>query len=363
MAIWTGWGPNIYHLSKRAARIKQVMDAIQHHNLLTPFERRQFGQLHFNKPLPGFDPDNAAPLIYSLHELLGETWLGERVLDAYMYLLSCQLSAKLPNFALILDCFFHLELTNAFTERRLTSRLQKFREDILVRSPQFVAFLINKAGVHWAPLVVDLSSRVVLQGDSAGFSPQDNLSQMIEWWLGDVTPEGGVWHARSLEVEMQSVGSGSCGLASAGAIQSFLLAAAGRSSYEVLLPRNFAEWTDSTSPIVRRNWLQAIIQAAVTAHAAEVCKNCSEAVSGYNSHSSFRPQMIAIRISILPLLRPPLRLRLYFHPLPGFLCNLIPNLTQWTNPIQSQVLTQPTYFFRPHQCRRVGLQRRTKIRH
>lgn len=259
---------NINHLYGRVVKAQQVINTVLRHHLLTSAEYEVLLRLNFDSPLPGFRPGLSVPTISSLHELLDENWLGERVIDARLDILSRDLNAHFPNLILFFDCYFHLMLANAFHAQRLSRELLHFREEILASPPILLAFLINKNNVHWAPAALVISLRTVLQGDSAGFEPHDELFTMLHWWLRDAVPEDGEWNERSLTVELQGPASGSCALAAVSAI--VLLA----HSMDVTLtgrlppdsrPSHFTPWTNEHSTFVWLEWLQVLLRTAVSA--------------------------------------------------------------------------------------------------
>jgi hypothetical protein len=51
-----------------------------------------------------------------------------------------------------------------------------------------VAFLLNKNDNHWVLTVTALNTRTVFQGDSAGYSDEPKLCNMMQWWLRDIVP-------------------------------------------------------------------------------------------------------------------------------------------------------------------------------
>jgi hypothetical protein len=214
------------------------------------------------------------PTISSLHELLDENWLGERVIDARIDILHRDLNSRVPNLIVFLNCYFHVELSNSFREKNLSRELVRRRDEILTSPPSLLAFLLNKEEVHWAPSTIIIPLRSVLQGDSAGFAPNRELLSMVRWWLQDAVPEDGEWLDGSLPVEQQGPGSGSCALSSVSAIVSlaqeveFALTGHSPGSH----PSHFTLWTQNNSALVRREWLGVILRTSISSYQAQpVC--------------------------------------------------------------------------------------------
>jgi hypothetical protein len=258
---------NINHFRDRVARARQVTNTVHQHGLLTAAEFHTLSLLRFDSPLPGFRPGLVVPTISSLHELLGEKWLGERVIDARIDVLSRDLNAHCPNLIRFFDCYFHTELANSFRNGELSRELRRLQEEILTSPPALIAFLINKEDIHWAPAAVIPALRTVLQGDSAGFGPHEELLVMLRWWLKDVVPEDGDWEERGLPVERQGPGSGSCALASVSAIVSLAHEVDGTLTGRLpsdALPGHFTLWQHENSVLVRRDWLQVLLRTAIS---------------------------------------------------------------------------------------------------
>jgi hypothetical protein len=262
---------NAFYFCERVSKTRRVLETVDQHNLLTGTERKALLSLSADSPLPGFPPSVTSPSLSTLHELIDENWLGERIIDTYIHLLVQQLNTSFPNLILFLDCYFHLELSLAFERRRLSPRLRQIREAIIADPPQLIAFLLNKESVHWASNVTVLGDWMVLQGDSAGFSRNMHLREMLEWWLGDIAPEDGLWSEGILPTERQGPRSGSCGLATVGSIMDFALDFACR---DVEVPITIPQWTDACTASVRRYWLRTILSASLQSLSAdnnEVC--------------------------------------------------------------------------------------------
>ena len=246
-----------------------MLGAIQDHQLLTSPEYEKLLQHSLDGPLLGYRPGLSAPTLACLSELLHENWLGERLLDAVLDLFSKELNRSVPNLIKLLDCAFHMELSNSFHAGRPSTELIKLREEFLANPPIIVAFLLNKGQVHWSPAATVMDIRTVLQGDSSGFPPQEELCRMIQWWLRDVVPEDGEWEERGLPVEQQGTQSGSCGLASVSAI-----AHLARAMEETIAGKgsnlSFASWTDGDSSTVRLNWMQVLLRTHLTSQPVSI---------------------------------------------------------------------------------------------
>jgi hypothetical protein len=251
-------------------KVQRVIDTVLHYDLITPAEYQSLLVFRLDSTLPGFRSGLWAPTMASLHDLIDENWLGERVIDARLDVLSRDLNAHIKNFIRLLDCSFHLDLENSFREQRLSRQLRQIREEILVSPPVLLAFLINKGQIHWAAAAVVTTLRIVLQGDSAGFDPHGGLFEMVRWWLRDAVPEDGEWEERLLPVEQQGPTSGSCALASVSGIMSLahgMLATLTGCSPADSGPNHFTLWTNENSALVRREWLQVLLRTAISAPA------------------------------------------------------------------------------------------------
>ncbi|KZP10263.1 hypothetical protein FIBSPDRAFT_963258 [Athelia psychrophila] len=218
-------------------------------------------------PLRGFPSD--APSLSSIFKLLGENWLGKHIIDAYIHLVGQRLNQLYPHLILFLNCYFHLELANAFERKQMSPMLKKMCNDILTNPPLIVAFVFNKEEVHWAATSTVLDDHIVLQGDSAGFSCHPRLRDMMQWLLADVAPEDGPWLEATLPIEQQGPGSGSCGIASTSSIIKHAVEFA--TCHGLIQPSDapaIPVWTDGNSQLVRSHWIQSILCASVQAFKA-----------------------------------------------------------------------------------------------
>lgn len=111
---------NTFYFSEQAKKISSVVKTIAQYGLLDPTGYEQLLSLLAESPLPGFPPNFSAPSLSYLFELLGKNWLGGRTIDSYIHILSQQLNQFFLNLILLLDCYFHLELSNAYDNDRLT---------------------------------------------------------------------------------------------------------------------------------------------------------------------------------------------------------------------------------------------------
>lgn len=252
---------NINHLHTRIASVRRVLDAIQDKHLLTATEYGRLVHCYFNRPLFTNRTDLTLPTLGTLEELVNENWLGERIIDAMFSLLTSELNHTTPNLIRVLDCTFHMELSNSFHSKSPSRELIKLRDEFLVNPPVIVAFLLNKQECHWSPTATIPTIRTVLQGDSSTFPANENLRAMVEWWLRDVTPEDGEWDERSLAVEQQDAQSGSCGLASISSIVSFARSVEETLTGNVLAESSFIPWTNENSSAVRYQWMQLLLRA------------------------------------------------------------------------------------------------------
>jgi hypothetical protein len=237
---------------------------ISEKQLLTSSEYECLLQHRFDGPLLGYRSGLSPPTLYTLHELLHEHWLGERLIDAICDILAGELNRTTPNLIKILDSNFHLELLNSYHVKCFSPKLTKYQHEFLANPPLIIAFVLNKDQCHWAPTTTIINIRTVLQGNSSSFPLNKDLQAMVQWWLQDVVLEDGEWEERILAIEQQSIKSGSCALASITAISSLALI-----MEETLTGKHsdisFAPWKDKESSSVRCNWLQVLLRAHLAA--------------------------------------------------------------------------------------------------
>jgi hypothetical protein len=257
---------NAFNVSERINKIRTVVNSVKENELLSLAELETLMSFPVDGPLPGFPDSLDPPSLTSLHELLYENWLGERVIDAYLHIIGQQLDESYPGLIQLYDCYFHLELTSAFEKKKLTPQLRQLRDNILAKPPRIVAFFVNKDQVHWAPTATVLDDRLVLQGDSAGFQNNPRLRSMMEWLLSDIAPEDGPWSNGILATERQGPGSGSCAIASASSIVDFAVESAkqfGFSQPSIPISSVIPRWTNATSATVRFQWLRTLLLFAI----------------------------------------------------------------------------------------------------
>src|SRR6202050_644445 len=151
---------NAFNFAGHISKVQNVVGVVECHKLLTDTEFRGLFRLPFDGPLPGFPAGISPPMLSSLHKLLDENWLGEHILDAYLHLISQQLNECYPNLILLLDSYFHLELSNGFANKQLSPILTQLHEKIIADPPHLVAFLINKDGVHWVGTTTVLEDHI-----------------------------------------------------------------------------------------------------------------------------------------------------------------------------------------------------------
>ena len=255
---------NAHLLHDHVKRVRCVLETISRKQLLTAKEYDIILQEPWDCPLGGFCPGLDRITLFDLHELLGENWLGERLIDSILDLFTRELNRHIPNLIQILDSTFYIELRNCYHTRRASSLLIKLREEFLIHPPLIIGFLLNKGDCHWALTSTILELRTVFQGDSSPFLLDKDLCAIVQWWLQDIVEEDGIWEAWELLVEQQDSRSGSCGLASISAIAKFA-----RHMEETVAPcsppkLSFALWTNQESRAVRSNWLQIILHAHIT---------------------------------------------------------------------------------------------------
>jgi hypothetical protein len=242
---------------ERLSNVRSVLDTIQRYHLLSDLEYTALLKTQLDCPFQGFGPTSLK--LATLNELVGENWLGESILDARIALYSEELNRREQNLIRIFDCDFHMQLSNSFHARHACSMLSRVREQLLIKPPFLVAFIVNKNGNHWAPSLTALHLRTLFQGDSYGHADEPDLLAMVRWWLRDVVFEDGEWNDQDLAVPQQDCDSGSCGLAAVSAIAKYA-----QGQDEVLHgpdPKPITSlWTNATSREVRCEWIQLLIR-------------------------------------------------------------------------------------------------------
>jgi Ulp1 family protease len=245
----------------QVSKIRSLADEVRIHGLLDLDDFDAFTQCSINADLFGFPYEVDPPSFTGLHELLGENWIGERVLDARAYQITESVKSchDCPTL-LILSSHFHTRLSNAFNSNQLCKGLKEIRESLLTDLPDVLAFVFNKKNSHWAVCIVSMKTRIVQQGDSLGWTQDDSMLAKLQWFLQDVTEAQGVWSEKPLVVPNQGSDSGSCGVIALSIIHSFIDPA-------------ISPWCPEKASSFRRQWLQALIQHHLAAIRSqdEVC--------------------------------------------------------------------------------------------
>ena len=242
-------------------KVKSVTDTIRSKDLLDDEEFAAFLDCPINTRLQGLPKRLSSPSFSNLHELLGENWTGERVLDARAYQMMGVINdEKGPSTVLMLTTIFHGQLTVAYRAKVLSKTLKNLRECLLAALPRYIAFVFNKDNSHWAPCIISSNDQTVWQGDSLRLEPDKEMLDKVKWFLGDITKTQGQWTARELDVPHQGFGSGSCGIVALSAIHSFIAGA--------------TPWSQKRAPNFHLRWLAELIRYHLQAVAAQVC-SCS----------------------------------------------------------------------------------------
>jgi hypothetical protein len=224
-----------------------VADTLRSQNLLKHEDYKTFLKCRISSTLKGFPNHYSLPSFVHLQELLDENWIGERVLDARGYQIMQAINGQIgPSTIVILPSIFYSQLTVAYRSKVFSTSLKALRGSLLTDIPRFIAFILNKDHVHWAPCIVSLEDRAVRQGDSLGWSFDKDLLAKMEWLLGDVTKAHGGWTEAALDVQRQNPGSGSCGIVAFSAIHRFLVTDA--------IP-----WSPGLATEFRHRWLAELV--------------------------------------------------------------------------------------------------------
>ena len=134
---------------------RDVLNVVNTQKLLSEAEYMKFVQSSHTKALRDFTV-SSPPTIQSLSELFGENWLGETLLDARIEVFAQELNHTTPGLIRFLPCWFHVELSNSYRERRASSEITLYWNEILANPPVIIAFLVNKDGDHWAPTAISM---------------------------------------------------------------------------------------------------------------------------------------------------------------------------------------------------------------
>ena len=182
---------NIHHLSEHILTVRHVLKTIKDEQLLNPGEYDAIMQEQFDQPLQAFRRGLSAVKLFDLHELLDKNWLGECLINRVLDMITDQLNRINPTLIRILDCGFHLELTNCYWVQHASPLSSSAFERNSSRTPPplIIAFLINKQECHLAPTATILDIWNVQQGDSGRFLFNEDLLAQVQWWLQDITKE------------------------------------------------------------------------------------------------------------------------------------------------------------------------------
>jgi hypothetical protein len=234
-------------LRNKVSKITSVVDTIRSQVLLEGRDYAAFTECLASSQLQGFPAHYSVPSLADLHELLGENWIGERIIDAQEYQVMKTINERRGASTItIFPTIFHTQLTVAYLAKTFSMSLKTLRGSLLANLPRFIAFVFNKDLCHWAPCIVSLDDRVVWQGDSLRWNPDANMLAKIRWLLGDITNASGEWTEKILDVPRQGSASGSCGVIAMNSIERHLLAD--------VLP-----WIPSLSTQFRHRWLAELV--------------------------------------------------------------------------------------------------------
>jgi hypothetical protein len=249
---------NLNYLHRNVSTTRQLLQILRLN--LQPDIYTKLGQSRLNQPLRGFQSSQLLR-IHSLSDLLHENWLSESVLDARLDLFAQELTFAEPGLIRFLPCYFYVELSNAYHQRQATDLVTRYRDELLVNPPAIIGFVMNKQGVHWAPVAVVPCLRLVLQGDSFNQPACDDLPDMVQWWLQDIVCQDGQWVEQDLPTPQQEAGSGSCGLAAVSALVKYAwnMHHTLTGQHNAGSPSPSTSWTHETSSVVRTEWIASMV--------------------------------------------------------------------------------------------------------
>ena len=239
--------------SEHKAKLESIITAVRTHGLLDHSDLQALLSSHSRASLLGFPKDVDVPDIVALHELLGENWIGKRILDARAYQIMTMVNSQAGNSRALLNlpAIFYLQLSNAYRSNRLSKSLKDLWESLLANLPDIIGFATNKQEVHWAPCATMTKDRLVCQGDPLGWAPDTKLLVKLKWFLGDVMEVQGDWQEEPLAVPRQGPGSGSCGLITLSAIHS-------------LADPTVPLWSTDKAAEFRLAWLKDLLEQHIT---------------------------------------------------------------------------------------------------
>jgi hypothetical protein len=240
---------NVLLFSKHKAKIASVVSAVRAHSLLDHAELSVFMSSRSNTVLRGFPAEIDPPNFAALHELLGENWVGERILDTRAHQVMAAVNSKSNGspVLLILPSIFHIQLANTYRANCLSKQLKEIRESLLTDLPHVIAFASNKKDVHWTPSAVVTKDRCVRQGDSLQWAPDTALLAKLRWFLSDVVETQGEWTEKDLSVPLQGSRAGSCGIIAISVIHS-------------LADPTVPVWREDTALEFRLGWLKELLR-------------------------------------------------------------------------------------------------------
>ena len=196
MRLWS----NAVLLYDKVTKVRALSNVVIMNDILSPRDIWSFYDMCINATLLRFRSLIDIPTVTGLAELLDENWLGDRILTARSEIVMDQVNALGKNKLLILPPLFYTQLSNAYHADHFSQALKCLRDSLLADLPSYVAFAYNKGQVHWAPCIVSMKDRIVMQGDSLGWDVDADMLNKVKWFLRDIANVQGKWMEVFLDV-------------------------------------------------------------------------------------------------------------------------------------------------------------------
>lgn len=163
----------------------------------------------------------------SLHGLLSQQWLQDDIVDSYTFNAELRINRATGGRKKVLiapsDFQEALQVNSdvpGLAEYAETT-FERLRQQLLEEDPEYLAFVCLKRRIHWAPCIIALDSKIVYEGDSAGWDPIPDLLTRIKSALGGSNVKSAVWSLKHINVVQQG-NSWDCGVVAVNAIETFL---------------------------------------------------------------------------------------------------------------------------------------------
>jgi hypothetical protein len=184
--------------------------------------------------------------------LLDENWVDEDILNGMAELLYFQLAAALPDtapgFLFLPTSFFNdaRHLYYAQTPRIFSQNFVALRDRLHNSDVQSMGFIVWHNNHYAAYFYKRSESAWLLHSDSQGLKPAPDVLEIFSWLLSGLSNYPIPQYIQEGARALQSVGSGSCGIAAHNFVES-------------LANHSVPYWDDLTSPVFRQKALREMI--------------------------------------------------------------------------------------------------------